>query len=115
MPNTLLAKPKTSFNDLRELIAAVRASLEKLSYASAGMSFYPATIRAQKRVRAAHLSAAWAGRLLERCLAYGLANLARDVVNEPVHVEGFALRVLCAPGLGVETNEERVARLHVDL
>ena len=44
----------------------------------------------------------------------GTLNLAEDVVTEPVTLEGSAVRVSDAPGLGVTLDEGKVTRLRVD-
>ena len=52
--------------------------------------------------------------MLDGPFTVGTVNLAEDVVTEPVQLEGSAVRVPDAPGLGVTLDEEKIRRFRVD-
>lgn len=85
--------------------------------ATAGLRIYPGNHPSTSiaTMSVAQQAAAWPGPLLDGAFAVGLENLAEDVVTEPVLMEGNAIRVNDAPGLGVTLDEDRVKHLRVDL
>jgi muconate cycloisomerase len=84
--------------------------------AAAGMRVYPGNHPGTSIcIRSvAHLAAAWPHEVLDGPFTVGALNLAEDVVTEPVQLEGSAVRVTDAPGLGVTLDEEKISRLRVD-
>jgi muconate cycloisomerase len=84
---------------------------------AAGMQIYPGNHPGTSiaTMAAAHLAAAWPGALREGPFTVGLCALGEDVITHPVQLEGNAVRVTDAPGLGVTLDEEKIRKLRVDL
>ena len=66
-------------------------------------------------VAVAHLATAWPGELLDGPFTVGLSALGEDIVTEPVRLDGGAVRVTDAPGLGVTLDEEKIRRLRAEV
>jgi L-alanine-DL-glutamate epimerase-like enolase superfamily enzyme len=84
---------------------------------AAGMRIYPGNHPSTSVATAAvaHLAAAWPGPLLDGPFAVGVTGaFADDIVESPLLVEGGAVRVSDAPGLGVVLDEAAIRRLRVD-
>lgn len=63
----------------------------------------------------AHMCAAWPGELLVGDFQTGSTSmLADDVVEEPIKVEGGAIRVPVGPGLGIQIDEQKIKQYRVD-
>lgn len=63
----------------------------------------------------AHLCTAWPGPLLVGDFQTGSASmLGADVVQEPIQVVEGSIRVSDAPGLGVDIDEDQLARFRID-
>ncbi|MES2186159.1 MAG: mandelate racemase/muconate lactonizing enzyme family protein [Pseudomonadota bacterium] len=77
---------------------------------AAGMRIYPGNHPCTSigTLAAAHVATAWPGPLLEGAFAVGIETLADDVVRTPVLMQGNAVLVSDAPGLGVEVDEDKL-------
>jgi len=84
--------------------------------AAAGMRIYPGNHPGTSiaALSVAHLAGAWPGPILDGPFTVGLVTIAEDVVTEPVRLEGCAVRVPDAPGLGVNLDEEKIRRFMIN-
>ena len=84
--------------------------------AAAGLRIYPGNHPSTSIATAAalHLAAAWQGPLLEGAFAVGLLNLADDIVEQPLQLQGAHMAVPQGPGLGVTLDENQVAKYRVE-
>ena len=82
---------------------------------AAGMRIYPGNHPSTSIATsaAAHLGAAWPKPLLEGAFPVGIANLAEDIVTEPVRMDGPHLTISDQPGLGVTLDEGQVNKFRV--
>lgn len=85
--------------------------------AAAGMRIYPGNHPSTSVATSAagQLAASWPGPLLAGAFAVGIANLAEDIVVQPVRMDGPNLQVSDAPGLGVTLDEGQLRKFRVDL
>ncbi|GAA4341044.1 dipeptide epimerase [Pigmentiphaga soli] len=84
---------------------------------AAGLRIYPGNHPSTSvaTLAAAHVATAWDGPLLDGAFTVGIDALADDVVREPVRIEGNAVEVSDAPGLGVELDEDKLRAYRADL
>jgi muconate cycloisomerase len=84
--------------------------------AAAGMRIYPGNHPGTSiaALSVAHLAGAWPGPILDGPFTVGLVTITEDVVTEPVRLEGCAVRVPDAPGLGVNLDEEKIRRFMIN-
>jgi muconate cycloisomerase len=77
---------------------------------AAGLRIYPGNHPSTSiaTLSVVHLAAAWPGPLLEGAFAVGIENLAADVVQWPVRMQGNCVVVPDEPGLGVVLDEDRI-------
>jgi muconate cycloisomerase len=84
--------------------------------AAAGMRIYPGNHPGTSiaALSVTHLAGAWPGPILDGPFTVGLVTITEDVVTEPVRLEGCAVRVPDAPGLGVNLDEEKIRRFMIN-
>jgi muconate cycloisomerase len=63
----------------------------------------------------AHLATAWPGALLDGPFTVGLSALGEDIVTGPLRLDGGAVQVADAPGLGVTLDEEEIRKLRAEV
>lgn len=85
---------------------------------AAGLRIYPGNHPSTSvaTLSVIHLSAAWAGDLMDGPFAVGVSGvLAEDIVEEPVKFRGNALSVPDLPGLGFTLDEAKIRHLRADV
>jgi len=84
---------------------------------AAGMRIYPGNHPSTSVATAAvaHICAAWPLPLMEGVFAVGVSGaLGTDIVTKPIVPENGEIPVPAGPGLGIELDMDRIARLRVD-
>ena len=85
---------------------------------AAGMRIYPGNHPSLSIATAAvaHLATAWAGPIVDGVFSIGTGGeFVDDVVTHPLRPVGNLMQVPEGPGLGVEIDEDRLARLRIDI
>jgi len=85
---------------------------------AAGMRIYPGNHPSLSIATAAvaHLGTAWSGSIIDGAFAIGTGGeFVHDVVTHPLRPIGNVMQVPEGPGLGVEIDEDQLARLRIDL